>query len=188
MSPKTWGKGINMVLYQLGWFSCVLGAAWEQPLAGAGLALFLLLIHLLLADNRPAELKLIAAACLCGIMVDSLQQASGLFTFRTDPRWPLWLPLWVFVIWAQFATLFRHALYWLNRRYLLGALFGFFGGPLAYWSGIRLGAAEFGHAPAITLIVLAAVWSLVVPLLLWLHQQIDTREGFYRAITSGDYR
>lgn len=187
MSANIRTKLINMSLYQLGWFSCVLGAAWGKPLSGAGLALLLLAIHLLLADNRPAELKLFAAACLIGVLVDSLQQASGLFRFRTDPSWSLWLPLWVFVIWAQFASLFRFALHWLKRSYLLGALFGFFGGPLAYWAGIRLGAAEFGHSPELTLAVLAVVWSLVVPLLLWLRQQIDAREGFYRAIASGGH-
>ncbi len=181
MLSATLSKIINVVLYQLGWFSCVLGAALGFPFSGAVGALSLLAVHLLLADQRKADIQLMLSACLLGIVLDSLQQATGLFTFKIDPRWPLWLPLWVFVIWAQFATLFRFALFWLSGRYLLGALFGAVGGPLAYWGGIRLGAASFGDRPQLTLLILAAVWALVMPLLLWFSRRLGGDEGRYRS-------
>ncbi len=120
------------------------------------------------------------AACLLGVIIDSTQQALGLFTFKADPGWPLWLPLWVFVIWAQFATLFHYALYWLKGRTLLAVIFGFFGGPLAYWAGIRMGAASFGENPVATIIVLALVWAIVTPVLLCLSDYLDKEEGVYR--------
>ena len=180
MLSPTLSKIINVVIYQVGWFSCVLGAALGFPLSGAVGALALVAVHLLLTDSRKAEIQLLLATCLLGVVVDSLQQAAGLFTFKTDPRWPLWLPLWVFVIWAQFATMFRFALHWLAGRYLLGALFGALGGPLAYWGGIRKGAATFGDNPLMTLLVLAFVWSMVTPLLLWLRDKLARTEGCYR--------
>ncbi len=180
MLSPTLSKIINIVIYQVGWFSCVLGAALGFSLSGAIGAVALLIIHLLLADKRAAEVQLMLAACLLGVVVDSLQQAAGLFTFKADPRWPLWLPLWVFVIWAQFATMFRFALHWLAGRYLLGALFGAIGGPLAYWGGIRMGAATFGDNPQLALMVLAIIWALVMPLLLWLRQKLASTEGGYR--------
>ncbi|PLX98911.1 MAG: DUF2878 domain-containing protein [Desulfuromonas sp.] len=173
-------KILNLALYQIGWFCCVLGAAGNYSLAGAGIALLLIAIHLLLADNREAELTLVLLTTLYGVLLDSLQQAAGLLLFKSDPRWPFWMPLWVFIIWAQFATLFRYALNWLGGQYLLGALFGFFGGPLAYWSGVRLGAAEFGRIPLLSLGILAVVWSLSVPLLLRLRQMGSFKEGRYR--------
>ena len=180
MLSPTLSKIINVVLYQIGWFSCVIGAAYGFPLSGALGALSLVALHLLLTDARKAEIQLILIACLLGVVIDSLQQAVGLFTFKTDPRWPLWLPLWVFVIWAQFATLFRFALHWLSGHYLLAALFGALGGPLAYWGGIRLGAADFGDSPWLTLMILALAWALVMPLLLWLRQKLASTEGLYR--------
>lgn len=182
MLSPTLSKIINVVIYQIGWFSCVLGAGLGFPLIGAVGALALVAVHLLLSDARKAEAQLLFSACLLGVVIDSLQQAAGLFTFKTDPRWPLWLPLWVFVIWAQFAAMFRFALNWLAGRYLLGALFGAIGGPLAYWGGIRLGAATFGDNPQLALLVLAVVWALVVPILLWFRDRFDRSEGHYRKI------
>lgn len=173
-------KIINIVFYQVGWFSCVLGAAYGFPYSGALGAAALVAFHLYLTDKRKAEIQLVSFACLLGVLIDSLQQAAGLFTFKVDPRWPLWLPLWVFVIWAQFATLFRFALHWLSGRYLLGALLGALGGPLAYWGGIRLGAASFGDSPFLALTVLAVVWAVVAPLLIWGRQKLASAEGCYR--------
>ena len=173
-------KIINVTLYQVGWFCCVIGAARGFPVAGGLLAFLLVGVHLLLASSPGSEAKLILLACVLGVIVDSSQQALGLFTFKTDPDWPLWLPLWVFVIWAQFATLFHYALYWLKGRLLLAAVFGLIGGPLAYWAGIRIGAASFGENPLVTIIVLALVWASVTPALCRLSVAIDDREGFYR--------
>jgi len=178
MSPGV-SKIVNAVFYELGWACCVFGAAWGYPLLGGGLALLLVLVHLVLASDRAAEARLIGLAILLGVVVDTSLQAFGVFRFNADAL-GLWLPLWVFVIWAQFATLFHYALSWLADRLLVALLFGLLGGPLAYGGGIRLGAAEFGTNPILSLAVLAVVWALVVPLLAWLSGRIGTPNGHYR--------
>ena len=183
MSALT-SKLLNLLFYQLGWFCCVLGAAWGYPLSGALSALLLLLVQLLLSDSRRAELSLILLCCLLGVFVDSLQQFFGVLSFKAGPNWKLWLPLWVFVVWAQFASLLRFSLNWLSGRYLLGAGLGLIGGPLAYWGGVRLGAATFGDNLLFSLISLALVWALMVPLLLWLRSRIAAPEGRYHSLTS----
>ncbi len=172
-------KLLNYLLYQLGWFCCVLGAAWGYPFSGAFAALLLLLVHLLLSNSRSSELSLILAGGLLGVLVDSLQQKFGVFTFTPTPGWPLWLPPWVFVIWAQFASLLRFSLNWLAQRYLLGALLGLIGGPLAYWGGVRIGAAQLGDNLLFSFTSLALVWALLIPLLLWLRTRIAEPEGRY---------
>ena len=174
-------KVVNFAMYQVGWFSCVLGAAWGNQVSGALLALLLIVIHLVLASSRKTEAFFMFCVCLLGIGIDSIQHAFGVFAFETDPNWPLWLPLWIFIIWAQFASLFHYALYWLNGRYLLASCFGLIGGPLAYWGGVGLGAARFGEKPLLSILSLALVWALVTPMLFWLSRAIDSREGRYRS-------
>ena len=182
MSAALATKLINVTLYQAGWFCCVLGAARGFPIAGALAAALLAGIHVLLARSRRTELLLMSAACVLGVTVDTVQQALGVMSFTTHPAWPFWLPLWVFVIWAQFATLLRYALHWLSGRYLLAAALGAIGGPLAYWAGIRLGAAAFGEDPVRSVATLAVVWALVTPSLVWLGDRRGGGEGRYRWI------
>ncbi len=176
-------KGINLLLYQLGWFSCVLGAAMGWPTSGAVAALVLIAIHLMLVEERKAEVQLMVTAGLLGSLVDSAQQALGVFSFKADPGWPLWLPLWIPVIWIQFATLFRFSLHWLAGRYLLAAFFGLLGGPLAYWGGVQLGAAQLGDNQLFSFISLALVWALIVPLFVCLSNRFEPRAGRYRRLS-----
>ncbi len=178
--PPVATKLLNAALYQAGWFCCVLGGAWDYPVAGALGALLLVDIHLLLSISPKTEGAQMLLFCLIGVTVDSAQQALGLFTFKVDPGWPLWIPLWVFVIWAQFSTLFRYALHWLSGRYLLAGLFGVIGGPLAYGGGVRLGAASFGESPLLTIATWAVVWGLLTPALFRLSDRLSEAEGGYR--------
>lgn len=176
-------KMINLTLYQVGWLSCVLGAGQGFPRSGALVALALVGVHLLLATERVAELRLMVAAGLLGALVDGAQQALGVVTFKVEPGWPLWLPAWILVVWIQFATLFRFALHWLAGRYQLAAWCGLLGGPFAYWSGVQLGAARFGDNQLFSLLCLALVWALVVPFLAWLSLRLAPRAGRYRGVS-----
>lgn len=180
MFSATQSKIINIVLYQIGWASCVLGSSWDYPFLGSFLGVMMLVIHLMLAEMRRAEVVLICCVCLIGIIVDSSQQSLGFFSLKTSPVWPFWLPMWMLVIWAQFATTLRFALYWLAGHYVLAALFGMVGGPLAYWGGVRLGAAQFGENTLFSLATLSLVWGLLTPLLFWISVKLDPREGRYR--------
>jgi len=180
--PLTASKILNFLLYQTGWFCCVLGVAKGYPFAGAFVAFALTAIHLLLVEERQNELRLILLTCLIGALVDSVQQALAVLRFHGGEDGPLWLPLWVFAVWGQFATLFRFSLYWLRGRPLLAAALGMCGGPLAYWGGIRLGAAAIGDSPIWSFFSLALVWCVITPLLLWLSRKLNPREGRYRRL------
>ena len=66
------GKVLNVVLFNFGWFACVLGAAvgrfWVGPLAVAGILTF----DIWLCRHRRAELVLIAPGMAIGFACDSL--------------------------------------------------------------------------------------------------------------------
>jgi hypothetical protein len=62
--------------------------------------------------------------------------------------------------------MFHSCLAWLRGRYVLDALLGAAGGPLAYYLGARLGAIAFPDPPGLGLAIVAAAWALAVPLLL----------------------
>lgn len=89
MLSPTLSKIINAAIYQIGWFSCILGAAWGYPIAGSFLAIILIALHLYWAEAPKTELKLILFTCLLGVSLDSIQQALGVFSFKIETGWPL---------------------------------------------------------------------------------------------------
>jgi hypothetical protein len=64
---------------------------------------------------------------------------------------------------------------WLHGRYALAALLGAIGGPMAYFAGIRLGAAALLASDVVVYGVLAAVWAVAVPLLVLATERVNRR-------------
>lgn len=159
-------KAVNFLAYQLTWFASVLGAASSQEWLGPAVASFALACHLRIVREPVAEIKWIVAAGLAGYIVDSGLGVAGLFEFRQGGAEFSWLaPLWLLGLWLVFATTFRSSLAWLGDRLSVAALLGAIVGPLSYYAGDRLGALQIGPPLTPRLIVLALVWSLLLPML-----------------------
>ena len=169
---------LNLALYQVGWFACVLGAAWGHPWAGAGLALTLATVHLALVRDRRREARLMLAAGGLGLALDSLQLNLGLFSYPSGTPLAGLAPPWIVVLWVQFATLLHFGLRWLSGRYALAAVLGLVGAPLSFWGGERMGAIEF--ASPLAYLALGCVWALAMPALIWLGDRFEPRPEGYR--------
>lgn len=166
---------VNFLLYQIGWFCCVLGAAWCLPSLGMCIALCLVGVHLWLATDRTMQLKLLVIAAGVGLAVDSVQLWGGVFVFPNGVVVEWLPPPWMSVLWMQFATTFQYSMRWLSCRYMLSACFGFAGAPLAFFAGERLGAVEFLPPRLMHYAVLAIFWSVAVPLLVYISDRAAAR-------------
>lgn len=167
-------KVINVALFQAAWFAAVFGAArgmfWLGPVA----MIPTLAIHLVLQENRRGEVKLLLAAGLLGFVFDTTFVAGGVFT----PLQHLFLrpfsPPWMICLWLNFAATLNVSMAWLRGRYRLAVIFGAIGGPLAYYSGAKLGATE--ALPTTTgMLLLAVGWGIMTPLLVWLARTTGKR-------------
>jgi hypothetical protein len=64
------------------------------------------------------------------------------------------------------------SLAWLKGKYLLAAIIGGLLGPVAYWGGEKLGALTVADVSLRGYVVLALIWSLALPLLIYLHSRL----------------
>lgn len=162
-------KLVNFLAFQLGWFCCVLGAAWGSPLLGALLGGALVLLHLALSKARwRREAAVLAAAGAFGITADSLQSAGGITQFAEPGFWVGYCPLWMAVLWLLFGTTLNSSLQWLQGRLLWAGLMGAVAGPLAYMGGQRLGAIELHSNLLWASVSVGLVYAIATPLLLYL--------------------
>ena len=154
---------VNFVLFQLGWFACVLGAANDHPWLGPAAVVAILVIHFLVVSrHRRAEGKLVAVAALFGFALDSAFEATDVL--RYEGSVVEWLcPPWIVALWLLFATTFDHSLRWLAGRPWLAAAFGAIGGPLSYGAGARLGALSFGDPTWRTVVITSIAWGALMP-------------------------
>lgn len=162
----------NFLAFQLGWFGCVLGAAHDHPWLGPLVVLAIVLLHLFLSRRPMHELRLIAAAMMLGLVIDSLLLASGWLQYPNGAWITGFAPYWIIAMWALFATTLNVSMRWIRGRTGLAVLLGSIGGPLSYLAGQKLGAISFIE-PNYALLALAAAWGLAMPLLAALAAHFD---------------
>jgi hypothetical protein len=163
---------VNFLLYQMGWFCCVLGAAWGFPWLGMSLAAGLVAVHFWLAADRRVQLWLVIIAAAVGGILDTAQLWAGVFAFTSGVVVEWLPPPWMTLLWIQFATTFHFSMSWLSGRYVLCACFGLVGAPLAFFAGERLGAIDFLSPRLFHYVCLALLWSFAVPLLTYVSDSL----------------
>ena len=156
---------LNLIAFQIGWFACVLGGAHGWPWLGALVTAAAIALHLYRAARPRLEAALIGLSGLLGFSADSLLTGMGLLRFPSGQFHADLAPYWMMAMWMLFATTLNVALGWLKPRLGLAALLGMIAGPLAYYGGAKLGGVSFDN-PAASLLAVAGVWTLAMPLLL----------------------
>jgi Protein of unknown function (DUF2878) len=138
----------NVLGYQMVWFAAVAGAGRELWWAGPLAALVFAAGHFGWAANasdRGRDLRLMALALACGLILDGSLAYTGLVVYGGGgfALPPGGAPPWILSLWMAFALTLGHSLAAASRRPLLCATLGAIFGPLAY-----LGA-ERGFAAAV---------------------------------------
>lgn len=173
----------NFILFQAAWFSCVIGgASTDYHWTGVAVVAIVVAVHLSRAHSVGHEAVLILLTTLLGTAWDSALMTAGLFSFSNGVVFTTLIPIWMMAMWALFATTLNVSMRWMKDRYLLAALFGAIGGPLAYYAGYRLGAIEFSNTVN-ALIAVGAGWTVIMPLLMFL----TTRFNGYRTVQLNTY-
>lgn len=163
---------INFLAFQLGWLACVISAARQLPIVGIVVALLVIAWYLYRADQTSRALTLLITVTFIGSLWDSLLTAMGVLVFDTGMVLPYLAPLWIVAMWALFATTLNLSLRWLYGRPLVAMVLGALGGPLAYRAGAELGAVNLPHE-WLAMLILAAGWALLMPLLMWIAEYLD---------------
>ena len=155
----------NAVLFQCGWFACVLGGDSLWLLVGVAV----LAVHLLWISSWSEEGQVILAVTLLGTVIDTALRAFGVFHFSLPG--PL-VPVWLILLWALLATTLRHCLAWSAQPWWRASLLGAVGGPLSYYAGSQLAGVSFGYGTVATLLGLALLWGMIFPWLHWVARQL----------------
>lgn len=168
----------NFVLFQAGWFACVLGGANNMPLLGSVIAVLIISVHLWRSNNAVNEFKLIGIAVLIGLLFESILVSTQLAHYRNGMFHQGLAPYWMILMWPVFATTLNVSMQWVKQLStvwlgLLGALFA----PLAYLAGARLNAVAFDNT-LMSLSVIAIAWAVLFPALVECARHFDGYADF----------
>ncbi len=168
------GYILSITQFYISWAACIFGVTHDAAIIGPLVVASLLGLHLYLVIHTKRETALILIVGLIGSVIETALMRVGLYAF-TGHSLPWVCPIWMAALWMSFAATLNHSLRWLHGRYGWAAVLGAIGGPLSYYAGVRLGALAFLPTLEFTLRVLAMIWALIVPSLLFLTQFLSAR-------------
>lgn len=164
---------LNFLLFQFGWFACVLGGAYDQALPGCLIAVLVIAYHFYRAREVIQELRLLTAALLIGFIFESIVTAQGFAIYSSGQVHDAIAPLWMILMWPLFATTLNISMRWMKSiSPLLVSLIGVIFAPLAYYAGNRLGAVEYDNL-TLSLSIIAIAWAALLPILVSSSMKLD---------------
>lgn len=156
----------NAAAFQIGWFVCVLaGNFWGGIYTG-----IILLLHFRYTGLRLADFISLLILLIIGGLHDLLLIHLHFIQFAGDPYFP---PFWLLCLWSLFAITLNHSLHWIYSRPWLSAIAGAVSGPLSYWAGVQLSAAQWSSPLIVVLPIMVALWLLMLPLHHWICMRIE---------------
>lgn len=157
----------SVVALEVGWFACVLGAAWNAHWLGVLVVSLLAVVHgLIIGREKLLPAILLALASLAvGSFVDTVLIAVG--AYQPD-RWLLPSPLatvWLLMLWLNFSLALNESLKRLQEHLFAAAILGSIFGPLAYLAASRLGAINIEAPVSGRLLLVSLGWLIAMPLM-----------------------
>lgn len=169
-------KVINFIIFQISWLVTVYAASVAYPWVGPLFTLVWVGLHIGLFKPKPrCELGLLVFCAAFGYVCDSLLVVAGMIAFPPAAQlgWPS--PLWMVALWVNLGMTLNYSLVWLSAYPKLSMVFGFAGGMLAYFGGSKLTALNLIHG-ASSLLMIAVVWALAMPVLFRVSRYLYARE------------
>lgn len=149
----------DLLLFKASWIMLVIYQS-----AAIVPALFIIFVKLFSWQDLGHSLALVLTTVLAGVTMDLTLAGAGVFVFA-EPFFPPWLV----ILWLSFAlTLPRGFGFVLKLHPSLQALTGLMTGGFGYFAGHLLGAVEFGIGSVPALLLIALLWAIFVPTLIWL--------------------
>jgi hypothetical protein len=157
----------SLIGLNIGWFACVLGAAWNVHWFGLVVVLVLVVIHIFVIGNErilPAALLGLVSLTF-GLVLDTTLISVGVY----EPnRWLVPPPIatvWLLMLWVNFSLALNESLQWLQEHLFIAAILGSVFGPLAYLAANRLGAVQITTPVSSSLIPVGIAWLMAMPLM-----------------------
>jgi hypothetical protein len=170
------GLLVNFVVFQVAWLSSVIGGAQQMPWIGPLAVLVAVVLHLRAARKPVEEVILLLTCALIGAGFDSMLVAAGWVTYKAGLFSAYFAPYWIITMWILFGTTLNVSMRWLRGKPKLAAFFGFYGGPASYIAGQQLGGIVLTNQVA-SLLALAIGWAVMMPILMWLSENLDGMPG-----------
>ncbi len=151
MSCSTKHKIVNAVLFQAGWFSCILLPAYMALFS----TVIIIAIHLKISEDSSKEMFLIFGAGTMGYLMDSIFSLTGRINLEPANESMIYLVC----VWLLFISTLNSSMKWFCETPVKAALLGALA-PFSYFAAQALGKVKYSEPLVTSMIMHALLWSV----------------------------
>ena len=107
---------------------------------------------------------------LYGATFDSIMVLTEVMVFPPHFNFGIPSPFWMVTLWLGFGALVEKSFNKLYGKWVICALLGVIGGPMAYLGGFEMGAVDLGVSRYSFIFWVGLEWLIAMPLLTWYSQ------------------
>ncbi len=147
--------------YQLTWLACVLGEInFNEPKLGIYVGLIYLSLFFYYTYEKISFLKVSLIIAIPGYIFDSILVYYQVYVFNSSLILGT-LPLWMFVLWMSFSTLFYKVLIFFKNYKILALILSSTLGPFTYYLGEPIGVISINNI-LVFFILMVIFWFLLM--------------------------
>ncbi|MEK9657260.1 MAG: DUF2878 domain-containing protein [bacterium] len=161
---------ISIIVFQVIWFFAAIMAGKGLPLYSVSAIGVSLVGHWLCSKNKKNSALFYLSAAGLGFIADTCLIQIGVMTMTSRVKDVS--PLFMVGMWCHFVSTFDYSLAWVHKHKKIAVLLGGIAGPLAYWSGEKLGALQLNESLGYSLGWIAFMWIVTMPTLMYMHKRI----------------
>ena len=164
-------NGLSVYIY---WWACFWGASIEKYYIGPLLAMMYFIFHFYIIKDKEKEFKYMLFCIFFGFLFESLFYYTGFMTYKGIlPQKYSIVPIWVIILWSGYSLTVFHSFKWILGRYKIALIISCLFAPLIYLSANRVGSISFTISISNMYLILAFMWSLCFPLLIYIATKLN---------------
>jgi len=169
-------RPIHFILNSIASSSCLVLASHNHGLLAVIFSSIIILLQIywqyFVAKNLRGLFSLLIIFTVVGMIVDSFLVRQGLIIFNANLFASNFTAPWMINVWLSFAVLFYSVLSFLLDKYILFVILSFFGFTVAYFFGVKIGAAVFPFGYQ-TSFLIGAIFALMLPAAGYFYKNIN---------------
>ena len=165
---------INILSIYIYWVACYWGSANNSFYLGPTIAILYFIFHFSVISEKRKEFKFLVYCLVVGFIFESILYYSGLIEYNglLIQQYSI-VPFWVLILWMGFSLTMFHSFKWIIGRYKIALIISCLFAPLIYLSANRLGSISFTISISNMYLILAFMWSLCFPLLIYIATKLN---------------
>ena len=146
---------LNFLFFQLNWFACAYSASYQKPILGISCVICTTIVYITYSKIKRFDCLFFAFLGLLGFLIDTF--FIQINAIQMIPVTSV-SPAFMVALWVNFVSTFKFSLSWIHKHSNWALIFAFFGAPLSYYAGAKIGALSLNPSLFYSLSTIGIIW------------------------------